>query len=135
MTTDPFEPSPGESGAAAQAVDSTAALLKELEREAEHAHELIGEVERLVRVHQLRREDFSFGLIEQAERTVNQQLSLARDAAASGRETASEDERRSAEAILENAATLIRRAALFVQVQVFALDGMLERRDPGRTRP
>src|SRR5260370_19829774 len=108
MTTHSSEASRGEWGAALQA----GALLGELERDAERARELIGEVERLVRVNQLRREDYSFELIEQAERTVKQQLALARNAAAAGREPASENERRSAEAILENAGTLIRRAAL-----------------------
>lgn|GEM_PF-6426495 len=131
MTTRSSEAPPGESGAATQA----GALLAELEREAERARELIQEVERLVRVNQLRREDYSFELIEQAERTVKQQLLLARNATVTAREAASEEERRSAEAILENAGTLIRRAALFVQVQVFALDGMLERGTPGPTRP
>ncbi len=107
---------------------STLARLTELEREAKRARELMAEVVRLVRENGLTREDFSFELINQAARTVSQQLELAR-AAVQLDETA-QDEHGSAQAILENARTVIRRASLFVQLQVFALDGTLERYAP-----
>src|SRR5262249_7919607 len=128
MTTHPLDAAPDATGAAAQ-LEGSARVLAELEREAERARELIKEVDRLVPPNQPRREDFNSDLIERAERTVSQQLVLGRDAAAvCARPDSPELERRSAEAMLQNAGSLIRRAALLVQVQVFALDGMLERR-------
>lgn len=108
---------------------STPARLMELEREAKRARELMAEVVRLVQENGLTREDFSLELIKQAARTVSQQAELAREAAAKLGEAA-QDEHGSAQAILENARTVIRRASLFVQLQVFALDGTLERYVP-----
>jgi hypothetical protein len=105
----------------------------ELEREAKRARELITEVVRLVRENGLTSEDFSFELLNQAARTVNDQLELARKAADELSETA-QDEHGSAQAVLENARTMIRRASLFVQLQVFALDGTLERYEPPSPR-
>jgi hypothetical protein len=109
---------------------SMPARLMELEREAKGARELMAEVVRLVGENGFTREDFSFELINQAARTVKQQLELAREAAAAQLMGTAQDERGSAQAVLENASTVIRRVSLFVQLQVFVLDGTLHYAPP-----